>query len=355
MRIGNVTVEPPIVLAPMAGSTCMPFRLLCRRAGAGLVCSEMVSANAIAHGNRKTDGLLVTCDDERPVSVQVFGAEPEVVADAARRAEAEGADIIDINMGCPVRKVVRAGAGAALLADPERAVRTAEAVVRTVKAPVTAKIRAGCRHGDRSYIGLAQRLADIGAAAITVHARTATQGYRSPADWSAIARLVEHVPVPIVGNGDVRTPEDAARMMEETGCAAVMIGRAALGDPFIFHRMARLRAGDAVAETPVTWRLAAALWHAQAVVLHYGEKTGVRRMRQQARWYSKGIPRATSFRQAACLSSTLEELTDAILALHDAAKQHDITVAERAEPAPQHWLARACGPGATVRGKGETP
>ncbi len=314
----------------------MPFRLLCRRAGAGLVCSEMVSANAIAHGNRKTDELLVMCEDERPVSVQVFGAEPELVAAAGQRAEAEGADIVDINMGCPVRKVVRAGAGTALLSDPGRAAAVAQAVVHSVGSPVTAKIRAGSRQGDDSYIDLAQRLADVGVAAVTVHARTATQGYRGQADWGAIARVVENVSVPVIGNGDIRKPADAVRMMEETGCAAVMIGRAALGDPFIFHRAAKLLRGDRPGKTPVAWRIAAALWHAQALVLHYGEKTGIRRMRQQACWYSKGIPRAVSFRRAACLSSTLEQLADAVVALHHAAQQHDGALASEVGPGPQH-------------------
>lgn len=330
MRIGNVTLEPPVVLAPMAGTTCMPFRLLCRRAGAGLVCSEMVSANAIAHGNRKTDELLVMCDDERPVSVQVFGAEPELVAAAAQRAEAAGADIVDINMGCPVRKVVRAGAGAALLRDPVRAAAIAEAVVCAVEVPVTAKIRSGSRHGDDSYVALVQRLADVGVTAVTVHARTATQGYGGQADWSAIARAVESASVPIIGNGDIREPQDAVDMMSETGCAAVMIGRGALGHPFIFHWTAKLLGGDAAGETPVAWRLAAALWHAQALVLHYGEKMGVRRMRQQACWYSKGIPGAASFRQAACLSTTLGELTGAVTDLWAAARQFDGAIASEA-------------------------
>jgi tRNA-dihydrouridine synthase B len=331
MKIGNVTVEPPVVVAPMAGTTCMPFRLLCRRAGAGLVCSEMVSANAIAHGSRKTDELLVMCEGERPVSVQVFGAEPELVAGAARRAEAEGADIVDINMGCPVRKVVRAGAGAALLADPGRAVAVAEAVVRAVDVPVTAKIRAGRRQGDHSYIQLAAGMAAAGVAAVTVHARTASQGYRGPADWSAIARTVESASVPIIGNGDVGTPDDATRMMAETGCAAVMVGRAALGNPFIFRQIADRLRGGSPRQIPIAWRMAAALWHAQALVLHYGERIGVRRMRQQACWYSRGMPGAASFRQQACLASTLGDLTRAIMELHTAAQQRANIIS------PQAW------------------
>ena len=346
MKIGRVTIDPPIVLAPMAGTTCMPFRLLCRRAGAGLVCSEMVSANAIAHGNRKTEDLLVMCERERPLSVQVFGADPALVAAAARRAEAEGADIVDINMGCPVRKVIRAGAGSALLREPERAAAIVGAAVRAVSVPVTAKIRAGNRQGDDSYIDLARRLADAGAAAITLHARTASQGYRGRADWSAISRLVEAVSVPVIGNGDVFEPTDAPRMMRETGCAAVMVGRAALGNPFIFHRAAKALRGEFPAPTPVGWRIAAALWHAQALAIHYGEKYGVRRMRQQACWYSKGIPRAASFRRAACRASTLDELAGSLMALYDIAQQEN------------DLCSAAAGPRAPARAvliKGEVP
>jgi len=334
MKIGRVTVDPPIVLAPMAGTTCMPFRLLCRRAGAGLVCSEMVSANAIAHGNRKTEDLLVMCEGERPLSIQVFGADPALVAAAAQRAEARGADIVDVNMGCPVRKVLRAGAGSALLGEPERAAAIVGAVVRAVRVPVTAKIRAGRRQGDDSYIDLARRLEDAGAAAITLHARTASQGYRGRADWDTISRLVEAVSVPVIGNGDVFGPTDPQRMMRETGCVAVMVGRAALGDPFIFHRAAQAFRGELPEQTPVGWRVAAALWHAQALAIHYGEKYGVRRMRQQACWYSKGIPRAASFRRAACRASALDELGSALLALHDIVQQESALCSVTARPGP---------------------
>jgi nifR3 family TIM-barrel protein len=318
MILGNLTIEPPIILAPMAGIASLPFRLLCRRAGAGLVCSEMVSANAIAHGSRKTDDLLVSCSQERPLSIQVFGADPGLVAAAAQYCESVGADVIDINMGCPVRKVIRIGAGAALAADRDRAIACARETVRAVKAPVTVKMRSGRVRGDDSYIDLARRLAEVGVAAIALHARAASQEHRAQADWSAILRLVDALPIPVIGNGGILAAEDALRMMRETGCAAAMIGRGALGDPFIFRRAAHLLAGRPAPKTPPEWRLAAALWHAQALVLQLGEPAGIRRMRAQVGWYSKGLPGSTRFRWAASHVTTLHELAHAITSLIDA-------------------------------------
>ncbi|MBM3474185.1 MAG: tRNA dihydrouridine synthase DusB [Armatimonadetes bacterium] len=315
MLIGNVVVEPPLILGPMAGMNTLAFRLLCRKAGAGLVCSEMVSANAIRYGSVKTEGLLETCLQEKPLSIQIFGAEPDVMAAAAQHVEAAGADIVDLNMGCPVRKVLKAGAGSMLMKDPDLAVAIAAAMVQAVRVPVTAKIRIGWRRGDASYIELSRRLVDVGVDAIALHARTAGQGYRGPADWSAIARLVEAVPVPVIGNGDVFCAEDAVRMQRETGCAAVMIARGALGDPLIFAQAADLLAGRPARSFPARSRLALALWHAQVLALQCGEHLGVRRMRMMACWYSRGLPGSAKFRRDVCRAVTLSELADAILAL----------------------------------------
>jgi tRNA-dihydrouridine synthase B len=315
MLIGSVLVEPALVLGPMAGMNSVPFRLLCRKAGAGLVCSEMVSANAIHYGSVKTEELLTSCAEERPLSVQVFGADPDLVAAAAQHVEAAGADIVDLNMGCPVRKVLKAGAGSMLMKDPDLAAAIAAATVQAVKVPVTAKIRIGWSRQDASFVELSRRLVDVGVAAIALHARTAGQGYRGRADWDAIARLVEAVSVPVIGNGDVFTAHDAVRMIRRTGCAAVMIARGALGNPFIFRQAADLLAGRPAKETPALWRMAAALWHAQASVLHHGEHVGVRRMRAMACWYSRGLPGSAHFRRDVCKAVTLQELADAILAL----------------------------------------
>jgi len=315
MKIGSVLIEPELILGPMAGMNAIPLRLLCRRAGAGLVCSEMVSANAIHYGSEKTNELLVTCPEEKPISIQVFGSDPERVANAGSLAVEHGADIVDINMGCPVRKVIKSGAGSALLNEPSLAAEIVQATAEALEVPVTAKIRAGVRAGDDSYLEFARGLADAGAAAIAIHARTVGQGYRGKADWSAIRRLVEAVPVPVVGNGDVLTGDDALRMKEETGCAAVMIARGALGNPFVFVDAARRLAGEQSRETPVRWRLAAALWQAQASALHHGEKVGIRRLRAMACWYSRGVPGSAQFRRQACVASTLAELSAAILGL----------------------------------------
>jgi tRNA-dihydrouridine synthase B len=315
MRIGNITVDPPLILGPMAGMNSVPLRLLCRKAGAGLVCSEMVSANAIHYGSVKTEGLLETCPEERPLSIQVFGSEPEIVAAAAEHVEAAGADLVDLNLGCPVRKVLKAGAGSMLMKDPDRAVAVAAAMVQAVRVPVTVKLRIGWSREDASFIELSRRMVDVGVAALALHGRTAGQGYRGAADWSAIARLVEAVSVPVIGNGDVFTGSDAARMARETGCAAVMIARGALGNPFIFTQATDALAGREPRPIPARWRLAAALWHVQASVLHHGPVVGVRRMRAMSCWYSRGLPGAAAFRRAACKASSLAELVDAILTL----------------------------------------
>ncbi|MBM3498853.1 MAG: tRNA dihydrouridine synthase DusB [Armatimonadetes bacterium] len=326
MRIGNVTVDPPLILGPMAGMNSVPFRLLCRKAGAGLVCSEMVSATALHFGSTKTAGLLESCAQERPLSVQLFGADPDIVAEGARDVEAAGADIVDLNMGCPVRKVLKAGAGSMLMKDPNRAVAIAAATVRAVGVPVTAKLRIGWSREDASFVELSRRLVDAGVAAIALHGRTAGQGYRGAADWSAIARLVQAVSVPVIGNGDVFTAPDAGRMLRETGCAAVMIARGALGNPFLFAQAADVLAGRDPRPIPARWRLAAAVWHVQASALHHGEYLGVRRMRAMSCWYSRGLPGSAVFRREACRAGSVAELSAALLSLahnlpHDAASE----------------------------------
>jgi tRNA-dihydrouridine synthase B len=249
--------------------------------------------------------------------VQVFGADPDIVAEGARQVEATGADLIDLNMGCPVRKVLKAGAGAALMRDPGLAVAIAAAAVRAVGVPVTAKIRLGWSPEQPVYLELSRRLVDVGVAAIALHARTAGQGYRGRADWDAIARLVEAVPVPVMGNGDVLTPQDALRMKRHTGCAAVMIARGALGNPLIFRGASELLAGREPRPAPARRRLAAALWHAQANVLHHGEFVGIRRLRAMACWYSRGMPGSARFRREVCCAARLGDMSSAILALLD--------------------------------------
>jgi len=315
LKIADLTIDPPLILGPMAGMNSVPLRLLCRRAGAGLVCSEMVSANALHYGSKKTDELLLVCPQEKPLSIQGFGSDPARVGVAGQVAVEAGADIVDINMGCPVRKVIKSGAGSALMSQPKLAAEIVAATVEAVDVPVTAKIRAGVREGDDSFLEMAKGLADAGAAFIAIHGRTVGQGYKGEANWDAIARLVEAVTVPVIGNGDVFEGEDALRMIEETGCAGVMIARGALGNPFIFRDARKLLAGDHAPKTPARWRLAAALWQAQASALQHGETYGIRRLRAQACWYSKGVPGSADFRRRACQATTLDDLAQAILAL----------------------------------------
>ncbi len=309
LRIGDVIVDPPLVLGPMAGTTDRTYRLLCRRAGAGLVCSEMVSINAIVQGNARTLRMLRTFDGEHPVSVQLFGSEPAIMADALPVAEEAGADIIDINMGCAVPKVRRVDAGVALMADPAQAAALTAAAVRVARVPVTVKIRAGLVPGDESYVDLARGLQDAGAAAVAIHARTASQGFRGEADRRHIARVVEALDVPVIGNGDVTEPADAPRMMRATGCAAVMIARGAWGRPWVFGQARAALRGAPIPPDPLPdQRMAIALLHAQMLVLEFGERIAMHQMRAQMHNYVRGLPDARRFRSAVNDLSTLAQL-----------------------------------------------
>jgi len=274
------------------------------------VCSEMISSNALKHGNHKTENLLLrTFEGERPVSLQIFGGDPRTVAGAVPWAEQAGADIIDINMGCAVPKVRKSGAGVELMAVPEQAVAITSAVVARASVPVTVKLRAGWRAGDDGFLELAQRLVDVGVVAIALHARTVVQGFEGQADWSQIARLVEAVDVPVIGNGDVVEPDDAARMMRETGCAAVMIAQGAWGRPWFFGQAAAAIAGEMIPpDPPPGERLGVALCHAQLMVNDLGERAALHQIRGQMRHYTRGLPNARSFRGDVTCASTLDEL-----------------------------------------------
>jgi len=312
-RIGSVLVDPPIVLAPLAGTSCAPFRLLCRRAGAGLVVSEMISATGLRHGNRKTAALLENWPQEQPVAMQFFGSDPDELALAAQTGARVGAAIIDFNLGCPVPKVRKSGAGAALLVQPDKAVAAVRAMADATSVPVTAKLRAGYNEVDAAFFELAERLVEAGAQALTLHARTAAQGFRGEADWRLIRRLKEMVPVPVIGNGDVRSGASAVRMLEETGCDGVMIGRAALGNPFIFAEAVAALGGRARRAPTAKEKAAAALCHAQMLCLLMGEERAVREMRAQVAWYVRGWHSAAAIRREAQEARTLGELAEILL------------------------------------------
>ena len=306
MQIGNVKLKNNVFLAPMAGVTDMAFRILCKRQGCGLTYTEMVSAKGLHYKSDNTAVLLEIAEEERPAAAQVFGSEPDIVAEAARRAEAGGAAIIDINMGCPTPKIVRNGDGSALMKSPVLVGEIVRSTVAAVKVPVTIKIRKGWDEKSVNAVEIASIAALEGAAAVTVHGRTREQFYSGTADWNIIKRVKDAVDIPVIGNGDVITPQDAGRMLEETGCDAVMIGRGAQGNPWIFKRTAEyLRTGELLPEPDFEQRVLAIMEHMDMVTELKGEGTGVKEMRKHTAWYLKGMPgsakvKAEIFKLTAC-------------------------------------------------------
>ena len=314
LRIGCLCIDPPLVLGPMAGYTTLAYRVLCHQAGAGLVTSEMVSARALEFGSTKTAPLMQTSPCEHPVALQIFGGEPGSMAEAARQCVAYGADLVDINMGCTVPKVRKAQAGTGLMCDAARAVEVAAAVVQAVPVPVTVKFRAGLIVGDDSFLDLGRRLQDVGVAALTLHARPASAYFRGQADWTQIARLVQTVSIPVIGNGDVREPAQALQMLKETGCAGVMIARGALGRPWLFRQAREVLAGQEPSPDPSpAERLAVALCQAQMLALHYNDEQAAQQMRGQIGFYSRGLPNAAHLRQHCQQARTLRQFADALL------------------------------------------
>ncbi len=299
LQIGPISIATPLVLAPMAGVTNHSFRQICRDHGAGLVVTELLSSHAIHYRNAKTFGMFDWKDSERPVSVQLFGGDPAMMAEAAQIAEEFGADIVDLNMGCWVPKVAKTGAGAALMKDVCLAANVVKAMVDAVKIPVTVKVRSGWERSQTTAIDFAQRAQDAGAKAIAVHARFASQGFTGTADWSVIRRVKDVVTIPVIGNGDVESPEDAQRMFAETGCDAVMIGRAAMGNPWIFADTRHfLETGEHLAPPSLRERVDVALTHLKTLAAdpHVGEDRAVREMRGQITHYFKGFHGVSALR-----------------------------------------------------------
>lgn len=313
LRIGPIEIDTPLVLAPMAGVTCHAFRLLSKQYGVGLVVTELLSSHAIHYKNQKTFGMFDWTDEERPVSVQLFGGEPSMMAEAAAVVEAAGADIVDLNMGCWVPKVAKTGAGASLLKDVCLAQDVVKAMVDAVKIPVTVKIRAGWDPAHTTGIEFARRAQDAGAAAIAVHARYANQGFTGTADWSIIRRVKDVVTIPVIGNGDVETAEDARRMFEETGCDAIMIGRAAMGNPWIFADVKQfLETGEHRPNPSLDERIQAALFHLKtlAATPNVGEARAVKEMRGQITHYFKGFPGVSALRNLLVQATSIAQVED---------------------------------------------
>ncbi len=321
LKIGNITLENNVILAPMAGVTDLPFRLLCRRMGAGLVCMEMISAKAIFYHNKNTEELLQIHPEEVPVSLQLFGSDARILADMAKRIEERPFSILDFNMGCPVPKVVNNGEGSALMKDPKLAAEILSALVKAVDKPVTVKIRKGFDEAHCNAVEIAKIAEACGVAAIAVHGRTREQYYSGRADWDIIRQVKEAVGIPVIGNGDVDSPEAARAMLEQTQCDGVMIGRAAQGNPWIFreivsslgsgenHRFPdRLGPPDKPKPPDRSEKKQIILEHAKLQMQYKGEYTAVREMRKHLAWYTVGMPHSARFRQTINSMETMEEL-----------------------------------------------
>ena len=309
LKIGNVEIANPCVLAPMAGVTDLPFRLLCKEQGVGLLSMEMVSAKAISFHNKNTLDLMQIAEGENPIALQIFGSDPEIMAQSAAEIEERPFDILDINMGCPMPKIVNNGDGAALMKDPDKAGRIVEAMVKAVPVPVTAKFRRGWDAGSCNCVEFAKTLEAAGVSAVAVHGRTRAQVYGGHADWHCIRQVKEAVKIPVIGNGDVTSGQKALDMFEQTGCDGVMIGRGCQGNPWIFRELLAYEETGSIPERPGTDQIRETmLRHARLQLQYRGEYTGIREMRKHAAWYTAGYKNSSRLRAKICEVENYEQL-----------------------------------------------
>lgn len=318
-HIGPIEISNRVTLAPMAGITDKAFRMIAKEHGCGLVYTEMISAKALTYNNQKTKAILDIEGETRPISVQLFGSEPEVMAEGARIAVKEGAELIDVNMGCPVPKVVKCGEGSALLENPEKAEEIIRSMVNAVNVPITVKIRLGWNRQNIVALDYARRMEAAGASAVAVHGRTRDMFYTGKADWPAIREVKEALKVPVIGNGDVWTAQDAQRLLNETGCDSVMVGRGAMGNPWLISQVVSCLKGEEILFPTPRERILGALRHLDLMINYKGEAVGVKEMRTHLAWYLKGLPYTAPLKQAIFHAKTQHEvicLLDNYLQIH---------------------------------------
>ena len=309
LKIGNVELENNLILAPMAGVTDLPYRLICRSMGCGMVVTEMVSAKAILYKNKNTKTLLEVLPRERPAAVQLFGSDPDILGEIAAQIEDGPYDMIDFNMGCPVPKIVGNGEGSALMREPKKVEQILSSMVRHVKKPVTVKFRKGFNDTSVNAVEIAKIAESCGVAAVAVHGRTREQYYSGKADWEIIRQVKEAVKIPVIGNGDVFQPEDAEAMLKQTGCDGVMIGRGAKGNPWIFSRTQHyLETGEILPGPSVAEIRDMILHHGSLLSQYKGEKMAMREMRKHMAWYTAGLPHSAALRNEINQIETLDEM-----------------------------------------------
>ncbi|MDD2972914.1 MAG: tRNA dihydrouridine synthase DusB [Lachnospiraceae bacterium] len=313
LQIGNVTLENHLILAPMAGVTDLPFRLICKEQGAGLLCMEMVSAKAIYYNNKNTEALLEIHEEERPVSLQLFGSDPDIISEMAKRIEERPFAMLDINMGCPVPKVVNNHEGSALMKDPKLVEAIVSRTVKAIQKPVTIKIRKGFNDDMVNAVEIARIAEASGAAAVAVHGRTREQYYSGEADWNIIRQVKEAVSIPVIGNGDVNSPERAKQLVEETGCDGIMIGRAVRGNPWLFSQIQQYLEYGRYQEKPSNEEVKETIIkHARLQLKYKGDYIGIREMRKHLSWYTTGYPNSARLREHINAMESFDQLLEGV-------------------------------------------
>jgi nifR3 family TIM-barrel protein len=334
MQIGNIALDNPMILAPLAGISNLPFRLSAKKEGCSLVCSEMISSNGLVYKSKKTLMMLESTPEEKPLSIQIFGADPSIMAEAATIAEASGADILDINFGCSVKKVIKTGAGVALMQTPQKAIAILTAVRQSIKIPLTIKIRTGWEKSGTQAVQTAKIAESCGADAIVVHPRTATQGFGGQADWAIISAVKKAAAIPVIGNGDIVTPDDAVRMQKVTCCDGVMIGRAAIGNPWIFSQCLASLRGENILPVNLDQRFEVMKSYVRASIEYIGERPACRMMRSRLGWFVKGLRYSSKFRESIKHLSSEKET----LQLIDAYKDFLQAAANKNKTAPENEI-----------------